>query len=170
MTLHRVLRERSKVQNIYVQHNSMKIRYFIGGKNMKKRKPLTLKHHNSVPLWMASLTWWTWVWVSSGCWRWTGMSGVLQSMGSQRVGHDRATELNWWKKRGSQAAQVVKNLPASANDKRDIGSIPRSGRSPGEGKDNPLQYSLHVPERAGEGVHGVLLSCWQWSFSHQAGS
>ena len=35
--------------------------------------------------WMASLTWWTWVWVSSGSWWWTGKPGVLQSMGSQRV-------------------------------------------------------------------------------------
>ena len=45
--------------------------------------------------WMASLTWWTWVWANSGsCW-WTGKPGILQSMGSQRVGHDWATELNW---------------------------------------------------------------------------
>ena len=45
--------------------------------------------------WMASLSWWTWVWVRSGSWWWTGKPGVLQSMGSQRVGHDWATELNW---------------------------------------------------------------------------
>ena len=45
--------------------------------------------------WMASLTRWTWVWVSSGSWLWTGKPGVLQSMGSQRVGLDWATELNW---------------------------------------------------------------------------
>ena len=38
--------------------------------------------------WMASPTQWTWVWVSSGSWWWTGKPGVLQSMGSQRVGHD----------------------------------------------------------------------------------
>ena len=38
-------------------------------------------------------TQWTWVWVNSGSWRWTGRPGVLQSMGSQRVGHDWATEL-----------------------------------------------------------------------------
>ena len=44
--------------------------------------------------WMASLTWWTRVWVNSGRW-WTGRPGVLQFMGSQRVGHDWATELNW---------------------------------------------------------------------------
>ena len=45
--------------------------------------------------WMASLTQWTWVWVNSGSWWWTGRPGVLQSMGLQRVGHDWATELNW---------------------------------------------------------------------------
>ena len=36
---------------------------------------------------------------------------------------------------------MVKNLPANAEDARDVGSIPRSGRSPGVGNDNPLQYS-----------------------------
>ena len=44
--------------------------------------------------WMALLTRWTWVWASSGSWWWTGKP-VLQSLGSQRVGHDWATELNW---------------------------------------------------------------------------
>ena len=44
---------------------------------------------------MASPTWWTWVWASSGSWWWTGKPGVLQSMWSQTVGHDWATELNW---------------------------------------------------------------------------
>ena len=43
--------------------------------------------------WMASLTGWTWVWVSSGSWWWTGKPVVLQSKGSQRVGYDLATEL-----------------------------------------------------------------------------
>ena len=36
-----------------------------------------------------------WVWVNSGSWWWTGKPGMLWSMGSQRVGHDWATELNW---------------------------------------------------------------------------
>ena len=45
--------------------------------------------------WLASLTQWTWVWVNSGSWWWTGRPGVLRFMGSQRVGHDWATELNW---------------------------------------------------------------------------
>ena len=47
--------------------------------------------------WVASLTQWTWVWVNSGSWWWTGRPGMLRSMGSQRVGHDWATELNWMK-------------------------------------------------------------------------
>ena len=45
--------------------------------------------------WMASLTQWKWVWVNSGNWWWTGRPGVLQSMGSQRVGHSWVNELNW---------------------------------------------------------------------------
>ena len=44
---------------------------------------------------LASPTRWTWVWVNSGSWWWTGMPGVLQFMGLQRVGYDWATELNW---------------------------------------------------------------------------
>ena len=45
--------------------------------------------------WMASPTRWTWVWVNSGRWWWTGRPGVLRFMGSQRAGHDWVTELNW---------------------------------------------------------------------------
>ena len=45
--------------------------------------------------WMASLTRRTWVWASSRNRWWTGNHGVLQSMGSQKVGHDWATELKW---------------------------------------------------------------------------
>ena len=44
--------------------------------------------------WIASLTQWTWVWVSSGSWWWTGRPGMLQSIGSQRVRQDWAAELN----------------------------------------------------------------------------
>ena len=45
--------------------------------------------------WMASPTQWTWVWVDSGSWWWTGRPAVLQFMGLQRVRHDWATEVNW---------------------------------------------------------------------------
>ena len=43
--------------------------------------------------WMALLTWWMWVSVNSRSWWWTGRPGVLRYMGSQRVGHDWATDL-----------------------------------------------------------------------------
>ena len=44
---------------------------------------------------LASLTQWTWVWVSSGSWWWTGRPGMLQSMGLQRVEHDWVIDRNW---------------------------------------------------------------------------
>ena len=46
--------------------------------------------------WMASLTWWTWVWVNSRSWWWTGKPGMLQSMGSQsKTRLSDWTEMNW---------------------------------------------------------------------------
>ena len=41
----------------------------------------------------------------------------------------------------SQVALVVKNLPSNVGDVREVGSVPGSGRSPGGGNGNPLQYS-----------------------------
>ena len=46
--------------------------------------------------WMASPTQWMWVWVDFRSWWWTGRPSSLRSVGLQRVGHDWATELNWW--------------------------------------------------------------------------
>ena len=46
-------------------------------------------------VWMASPTKWTWVWVNSRSWWWTGRPGVLRFMRSQRAGHNWATDLNW---------------------------------------------------------------------------
>ena len=45
--------------------------------------------------WRTSPTQWTWVWVNSGSWWWTGRPGMLQSQVSQRVRHDWVTELSW---------------------------------------------------------------------------
>ena len=64
---------------------------------------------------MASPTWWTWVWASSGSWWWTRKPSVLQSVGSQRVRHDWVTELNWvllWKKLSNQTSMAF-SLPPS---------------------------------------------------------
>ena len=45
--------------------------------------------------WMASPTWWAWVWVNSGSLWWIERPGVLQFMGLQRVRHNWVTDLNW---------------------------------------------------------------------------
>ena len=59
----------------------------------------------------------------------------------------------------SQVALVVKNLPASVGDIRDVGLIPGSGRSPGKGHGNPFQYScLENPMDRGATVHRVAQS------------
>ena len=57
--------------------------------------------------WMASPTRWTWVWVNSGSWWWTGRPGVLRLMGSPSVGHDWSTELNWTELNGSSKNLLV---------------------------------------------------------------
>ena len=58
------------------------------GKDWRWEKKGTIKNEMSP-------TQWTWVWVDSGSWWWTGRPGVLQSVGSQRARHDWETELNW---------------------------------------------------------------------------
>ena len=55
--------------------------------------------------WMASPTQWTLIWVDFRSWWRTGRPGVLRFMGSQRVGHDWATELNW-----TDVSYVIQNL------------------------------------------------------------
>ena len=57
--------------------------------------------------WMASLTQGIWVGASFRSWWWTGKPGVLQIMGSQRAGHDWATELNWTE---SNTGKLVERL------------------------------------------------------------
>ena len=57
--------------------------------------------------WMASLTRWTWVWVDSGSWWWTGRPGVLRFMGLLRVGHKWVTEVNWYDLRQSSTRKTA---------------------------------------------------------------
>ena len=64
----------------------------------------------------------------------------------------------------SQVALVVKNLSASAGDIRDLGSIPGSGRSPGEGNGNPLHYScLENPMDRGDWLVTVHRVAKNWT-------
>ena len=88
--------------------------------------------------WMVSPTQLTWVLVISGRWQWTGKPGVPQSMGLQRVRHDWATELNRNNCEGLPDDSVSKESACNAGD---TGSVPGSGRFPGGGNSNPLQYS-----------------------------
>ena len=91
---------------------------------------------------MALPTQWTWVWVNSESWWWTGRPGVLQSMGSQKptVRQDWVTELNW------TGGLDCKESACSVGD---LGLLPGSGRFP-EGNDNPIQYPCLVnPKKTG---------------------
>ena len=59
-------------------------------------------------------------------------------------------KLGYEKRWASQVELVAKNPPANAGDIRDMGLIPGSGRSPGEGHNSPLQYScLENPMNSG---------------------
>ena len=70
---------------------------------------------------------------------WIEEPGQLQSMGSQKVEHDWACSQGY--ALGFPDGLVGKESICSAGDTRDLDSIPGSGRSPGEGNGNPLQYS-----------------------------
>ena len=94
---------------------------------------------------MASPTRWTWVWVNSGSWWWTGRTGMLQFMGSQRVGHNWAAELNWtelnWTEILSMGFSGGSYNKESACNSGDLGLIPELGRSLGEGNGYPFWYT-----------------------------
>ena len=95
-----------------------------------------------------------------GSWWWTGRPGELRFVGSQRVGHDWVTELNWSVYSGSDDKVPTPNAG-------DLGSIPGLGRSPEESSGHPLQYScLENPMDGGAWwatVHGVAKTHTQLS-------
>ena len=64
-------------------------------RRLRGAKLYLLKTTQTSDGWMASLIHWTWTWANSGRWWGTEKPGMLQFTGSQRVGHDLATELNW---------------------------------------------------------------------------
>ena len=59
--------------------------------------------------WMASLTWWTWVWVNSGSWWWTGRPGVLRFMGCKET--DTTERLNWTELNVRITRDFIRNHP-----------------------------------------------------------
>jgi len=93
------------------------------------------------------------VWVNSGSWWWTGRPGVLWLMGSQRVRHDWATELNWtllydYIPVAAAAAKLLQSCPTLCN--------PRDGSPPG----SPVPGILQV--RTLEWVAISFSNAWKW--------
>ena len=82
---------------IFIGRTGADVKNWLTGKNWcwKRLKAGGEENDTGWNGWMASLIRWTWVWASSGSWWWTGKPGMLQSMESQWVGHDWATELNY---------------------------------------------------------------------------
>ena len=125
---------------------------------------------------MASLTWWMWVWMNSGSWWWIGRPGVLRFMGSQRVGHDWATELNWTERLSLGKAMAFHpstlawkipwmEEPGGLQSMRSlrVGHTERlhfhfSLSCTGEGNGNPLQWSCLENPRD----RGSLVGCHLW--------
>ena len=70
-------------------------------------------------------------------------------------------------RRASQESPVVKNLPAKERDTGDVGSIPGSGRSPGVGNSNALQYCCPENPMDRESSHGVTEGQTQRSTQHR---
>ena len=98
---------------------------------------------------MASPTRWTWAWASSGSWWRTGKPGMLQSMGSQRVRHDWATELNTTL---LQSAGVMTAVTK-------IGQKQEQSRSPSHEHPSPPTAVL-LPS------HNHFAPPWIWTLSH----
>ena len=105
--------------------------------------------------WMASLTRWTWVWVNSRSWWWTGRPGVLQSMGSQRVGHNWATELNW-------------KVDVLAHSWTPLSSRVEAGTGNWILKKLSCHRFFSAPPNMGlTQLCGPQLQCWAWSVTHK---
>ena len=115
---------------------------------------------------MTSLTWWTWVWVNSGSWWWTGRPVVLRFMGSQRIGHDWATELTeiW----GDASIEIIKSIPKNIQLSKDRShQIPWSTEcltppwSPSEGVEGQQLWQHWVQSPRGRWQTPLLFSHWQ---------
>ena len=68
--------------------------------------------------WMASPTWWTWVWVNSGSWWWTGKACC--SPQGHRARHDWATELNWTEAIHGMIRAILREYPFNVTSEIDI--------------------------------------------------
>ena len=111
---------------------------------------------------------WRWDWLSTLVFFLREFHGLYSPWGSKELDTAEQLSLHFTlcrQKWASQVALVVKNPPANARDTRDVGSIPGSGRSPGEGKGCPFQYS-GLENFNDCIVHGVAKSWTQLSNFH----
>ena len=119
--------------------------------NIRKKESLNLSFLEKEMATHSSILAWRITWVEE--------PGGLQSIGSERAGHDLVSKSQPQRFPGGT---VIKNPPANAEDTGDPSSTLGSGRSPGEGNANPLQYScLGNPMDRGAWratVHGVAKS------------
>ena len=116
--------------------------------------------------WMASPTWWMWVWVNSGRWWWTGRPGVLRFKES-----DTTEQLNWTDDtKGLPRLLSGKESACNAGDTKDSSLIPGSGRSPGVGKGKFLPFWLgkfHKQRRRGLQATGSQRIRHDWAHVHE---
>ena len=91
--------------------------------------------------WMASPTRWTWVWVNSRSWWWTGRPGVLWFMGSQRVRRDWATELNWTYSHCTRRGRPLLEEPEKRQKALDSGPLLQMGAT----SSSPILGSKQTP-------------------------
>ena len=102
--------------------------------------------------WMASPTHWTWVWVNSGSWWWTRKPGVLQSMGLQRVRHDRATGLNW---------TVFLEISCFFHDPTDVSNLISGSSAFSKSSLNICKFMVHILLKPGlENFEHYFASVW----------
>ena len=116
---------------------------------------------------MASPAWWTWVWVNSRSWCLTRRPGVLQSMGSQRVGHNWATELKFAEhNQGFGIANKVEidvflEVSCFFDNPMDVGNLISGSSAFSKYKLNIWKFMVHVLLKPGlENFECYFASLW----------
>ena len=133
--------------------------------------------------WMASPTQWTWVWVDSRSWWWTERPGVLRFMGSKRVGHDWATEMNMssvpgircrdqsvyflWSHRAPEVCQSArKDLPENKTKSIKTPYLPSTSgeqREPRGGRTELSRTTSVTGNSGGDTFFHLLISLRKWT-------
>ena len=114
--------------------------------------------------WMAELTQWTWVWVNSGSWWWTGRPGVLRFHGVAKSWTQLRdwTELNWWSCQGFPGGTSGKEPTCQCRRQKRVELVPWLRKIPWRRAWQPtlvfLPKELHRQRSLGATVHRVAKS------------